>query len=91
MTIDDFIKHLQGMTHKTEVRRWLRDGDGKSCPITGVCKSLTHAHYSVGDASKAGKKIGLTSKQTTAIMNAADADELTPLRKKLLKAVNLRA
>jgi hypothetical protein len=105
MTVDQFIEELSNLTHKTNVRGWLNTDvliDGTTCPITSICKKLTHANYKTGNAVEAAKRIGIRKSTAQLIMNAADVrnssmkfvhpsnyKKLCKLRNRMLKAVGL--
>ena len=93
MLVSEFIGELSSITHRTNVRRWLTNQTGATCPITAVCKRLTNAQFSVSDYEKAAKKIGLRFRDAERIATAADDKEATGntrrLRNKLLRAVKL--
>lgn len=106
MRIDQFIEELSNLTHKTNVRRWLSHNgffpkcDGHVCPITSICKKLTHKHFDAINAVAAGKCIGLNKHACELIMQAADNisndyagcdiyAKNKKLRNKMLKAVGL--
>ena len=92
MTVDEFFEYLASMSHLTEVRKWLKSQDGKSCPITAVCKSKTNAYFGTGNFDRAAKKIGLHARAAENIAGAADGGNygvMKRYRKRLFKAVRL--
>ena len=94
MNITEFIEALGNVTHKTEVRKWLKSGGlyGKTCPLTCVCSSLTKANYNFDDYLKAAAKLGISKYNAYKIAASADNHGercVRSLRNKMLVAVGL--
>ena len=96
MTLKEFIKILSG--HKGEFYINITDSgckrirSNKGCPIVFVFNSLNiNSNLSSWQFHTAAKSLGLTSKTTRRIVNAADDNkEEFRLRNRLLKAVDLK-
>jgi hypothetical protein len=101
MNLDTFIKHLRGLTKKTNVRRWLKSSGGdfkcRSCPITSVVMKRTHKHYPTDLAIVAAtKELKMDNLLASEIIYAADSTELEygtrrKIRDRMLVAVGLKA
>lgn len=103
MNVDKFLKQLSKCRTKFSWERqplWVTNclvntrirgerGDLIFCPITAVCYAEKGVLFNVSEADKASRFLGLRSNSADSIMRAADEENSSRIRVKLLKALGL--